>query len=187
MTPFREQKILREFQLLDIDQDGAISLEDFTTAAQRLIAALELDPEGERAQHLLQERRQLWEELCVAADFDHNGSIDAQEYLDFYRTLTQEMSLERPTGWFRRVSAVHLQSMDLDKDGQISLEDYQTFLAAHGASEIDAASCFQRLDLDGNGHLDPEESVLLSLHYYLGDDPELPGNWLWGPPPATKS
>jgi Ca2+-binding EF-hand superfamily protein len=185
MTPFRQEKITREFHLLDVDRDGVISQRDFDAAADRLVASMGLDPEDEAAQAIHRERRQIWEELCVAADFDQSGAVDLREYLDFYRGLTEAMSVERPTGWFRRVSAVHLHSMDLDKDGQISLEDYRTFLEAHGAREIDAAACFERLDLDGNGFLDPEENVLLSLHYYLGDDPSLPGNWLWGPPPCA--
>ena len=49
---------------------------------------------------------------------------------------------------------------------------------------MDGESCFEQLDLDHNGSLDPEECITLCLHYYLGDDPALPGNWLWGLPPA---
>jgi Ca2+-binding EF-hand superfamily protein len=46
-------------------------------------------------------------------------------------------------------------------------------------SEISAA--FNRIDTDGDGTLSTQELVAAIRAYYIGTDPEAPGNWLFGP------
>ncbi len=179
LSEFRTKKITREFKLFDANHDGKLGLEDFEVAAARLVEALGW-PEGDpRSADLRRQRAMIWEEMCVAADFNQSGQIDLEEYLSFYKRMTEEMGPdpESAAPWFRRVCAVHAESIGLGR--AVDFESYERFIQAHGL-DIDARASFDRLDLDSNGLLDPEECVLLCLQFYLAEDPALPGNALWG-------
>jgi hypothetical protein len=50
-----------------------------------------------------------------------------------------------------------------------------------GGSPQDMAHAFAKLDLDGNGTLDPEKIPTAVTEFFTSDDPKARGNWLYGP------
>ena len=182
MEDYRKKKIAREFDFFDTNKDGALGWIDFEIAGRKLALAMGWGEGTEAHAALLKLRRTAWEEICLSADFDESDHVNLEEYLAFYTRLTADMGTDPQSAkpWFKRVCAAHIESMDLEGTGQIDLEGYERFTDAHGAS-FDTGACFARLDIDGNGVLDHDEAVLLSLQFYLSDDPSLPGNWIWGP------
>lgn len=183
LSEFRRQKITKEFNFLDTNADGLLGKVDFELGAARLAEAMGWDKDSDEFKALLKERCLAWEELCLAADFDQSGSVDLPEYQEFYERMTANMGSDpaKAPVWFRRVCAAHVESMDLDGDQKITAEDYARFIKAHNYSGFDVQACFEVLDLDGNGHLDKDECVLLCLQFYLSEDTTLPGNSIWGP------
>lgn len=189
LSDFRKAKIKREFKLLDVNQDNHLGKVDFMLAGQALISAMGWDPDGPASHKLLKKQRLVWEEICLAADFDQSGVVDFHEYLEFYERMTASMGSDPAAApnWFRRVCAAHVESMDIEGKGQVTFEDYQRFIKAHHHDGFDLEASFKHLDLDNNGHIDTHESVLLCLQFYLGEDRSMPGNWLFGPVEAAQT
>ncbi|WP_314250768.1 hypothetical protein [Streptomyces sp. DSM 40907] len=70
----------------------------------------------------------------------------------------------------------------MDDDGLIGLDEYLLLSQAIGgvpAQQMQEA--FHRLDRDGNGTLDPAEIDAAVVEFFTSEDPNAPGNWLYGP------
>jgi hypothetical protein len=72
-------------------------------------------------------------------------------------------------------------ALDMDHDGGVALEDYRYYYACSGQRLSDAGGNFAKLDLNGDGRISREEFTRLCTDFFLGDDPQAPGNWLFGP------
>ena len=185
LSAFRQKKIAHEFRLLDLNGDGHLGKEDFQLAAARLGAAMGWGASEPKLAALIERRESEWDEICLASDFDGSNTVDPEEYLRFYAQVTRGLTpqIETIPGWYRKVCATRVDCIDLDEDGLVTLEEYRRFMTAHGRNDFDIEACFNHLDLKQTGHLDHEECVVLCLQFYLGEDPALPGNSLWGPLP----
>jgi Ca2+-binding EF-hand superfamily protein len=71
--------------------------------------------------------------------------------------------------------------IDQDGDGQITLPNYRRYFEAWGLDETLAELAFAKLDLSGDGHLSRHAFIQLCTNFYISDDPNVPGNWLFGP------
>jgi hypothetical protein len=76
--------------------------------------------------------------------------------------------------------------VDADGNGEISFAEYKDILLAWGGKEEEAATCFQKRALDGNGYFEMSlypkrrRSALQKLkEYFLSNEPEVPGNYLY--------
>ncbi len=68
----------------------------------------------------------------------------------------------------------------MDDDGQITLSDYKAYFKAWGLDEAQAEPAFSRLDLSGDGTLSRTSFTLFGSNFYMSDEENVPGNWLFG-------
>lgn len=125
---------------------------------------------------------QLWHGLAQFADGD--GRISLGEYQRAFTTLV----LEQP-GAFDAAYAPFINTVmamaDHDGDGKLDRHEYRSwFVTAFGISELDSDVGFDKVDADGDGYVTQEEMLAAIRDYYFSDGPQLPGNWLLGPPPV---
>jgi Ca2+-binding EF-hand superfamily protein len=73
-----------------------------------------------------------------------------------------------------------MRIFDRDHDGRINLDDWQLFFRTTGVAEEHFATAFDKLDRDGNGYLTIDEIAAAGREFYGSDDPDAPGNWLYG-------
>ena len=74
-----------------------------------------------------------------------------------------------------------LELWDRDGDGKLSADEYVKLEWCYGVTEEAAREAFRHLDRDGDGYLTLEEGMKAIEEFYLSDDPDAPGNWLFGP------
>ena len=72
---------------------------------------------------------------------------------------------------------------DADGDGRIAEREHLAFLGAYGVATDAARESFRRLDQDGDGFIRQDEFLQSAEDFFLGDDPNAPGTWLFGPLP----
>lgn len=178
-TSVLSTKLHRMFNFLDTDQDGRLTEDDLPAIADRLAASVPAQPA--KAERLRGALGVIWEQHLRHMDYDGNGSIDPAEY---ERGVREAIATD-PTSL---VSALHdvvascLDILDQNDDGLIDLQEY-TLLgqAVTGGTPEDMAVAFARLDLDGNGTLEPEEIRSAVTEYFTSESPDARGNWLYGP------
>lgn len=110
----------------------------------------------------------------------HSGSLNCTESVAGMRKAVDNERQGVLQRLFEMIAA-WMDIADTDGDGPIDEEEYiAMYSKTLGASREDLKVAFTKLDLDGNGTLDNEEAHRAAIEYCSSDDPQAPGNWLFG-------
>ena len=174
------------FNLIDEDGNGIIEASDFALRAQRLATAQNVTDEGVR-ETLRHQVVAWWDHICTIADFDGDARVTLPEWKAYghaiQRGVGEGESMTLRT--LQRAARGTLDAIDRTGSGRVTEEEYADWLDAWGAEG--SAEAFQRLDRGGKGFLTKEDLVVAVQEFYLSDDPDAPGNALYGPLPENPS
>jgi hypothetical protein len=177
----QKKKASHYFDLIDEDENGFIESNDFKLRAERLAEAR--DVTDEEALSKIRDRVMTWwEHLCAIADFDDDDRVTREEWETYWE------SLDAGVNQGGKESEKTLQSLEQAAKGTfkaintnappITQEEYADWLDAWGVEGATAA--FQHLDRDGSGTLTEDNLIEAVKEFYLSNDPEAPGNALYG-------
>lgn len=178
-TDLQIEKLDRAFDHIDADHSGEIERDDLLALGSRVLLGFGEAPTSAKGKQLIDRFDDLWTEILAHADSDGSGAISPAEFRG--AMITAYIEGRKFDKSFRPAATAIAALCDHDGDGAISLQDFQVLQAAFGVRDGDAASAFQRLDTDGNGSLSVDELVQAAHDYYTAEDPNAPGNSLFGP------
>ena len=179
---FQRQKSHHYFDLIDRDEDGYIDGEDFELQASRLADRRDLS--GEAREALKDQMMRWWEQLCATADANEDDQVSREEWDRFWEAInaTVEEGDEDETAQMmkslERAGKVTFQTIDTTGSGEITEDEYEDWLVAWGAEG--SAEAFDELDRNGSGTLSEEDLVEATKEFYLSNDADAPGNFLYG-------
>lgn len=186
LSEFQKSKLARRFELLDADGDGYITAADYDEAAANVCRAFgfaEGSPQQEKV-HVIHLR--LWMALSRRSEADDTGRIDRRQYAE----ACERSIIEAENGYDRTVRPIAQTVFDLvdaDDSGTLEVEELAAWFNAYGVCADDAERAFKRLDRNGDGVLDRAEVEQAFKEFYTGDDPEAPGNAIYGPLPPVRA
>jgi len=172
MTTLLQRKMTLAFDALDSDRDGILNRADFEAIADRYAQLRGWSPGDAEYKRHHGFMVGWWEELRCIADANGDGRVTPAEASTFLEGAD-------PTE-IAAAGEIIFDVLDADYDGQISLPEYGNFLRAMGLDDTAAEESFSRLDSNGDGTISRTEFGTLYADFYLGDDPDAPGNWLYG-------
>ncbi|MGW8379908.1 EF-hand domain-containing protein [Streptomyces sp. ODS28] len=176
-----DRKLNRVYTMLDTDKDGGLVESDVMGLADHLGAAFALPADSPKIQRLRAALEELWKTDVSAMDEDGNGVVDRQEFIAGMR----RSAAADEEGYLGRLSAMvgaWMGVCDADDNGLIDQQEFITmYNRTLGAHPDDLAVAFSKLDLNGDGTLDSEEIHRATQEFYTSEDPQAPGNWLFGP------
>jgi len=176
-SSLRARKNTRVFRLLDANSDGHVQREDLERTARRLAESLGLAPGSDARVALTARFVSQWDRIG-AFDSDGDGKVSLSDWL-----AEADSTLKRPD-FDEIVEAVAGQIFDLvdfDRDGLVNGEEYAIWIGAYGVSKEDAAAAFVKLDENGDRAISRAELVQAARDFHASEDPNAPGNWLYGP------
>ena len=179
LTNLQERKLTRLFHLLDNDSSGFVDGADLDRIACNLAAAIGAAP-GSRPCATLQARYGgIWR-MLLDADANLDGRVTLREW------LRASEGMLRSQGVYDEVIGQLVDKvfdlLDANHVGSITAQEYASWLAASNVTPDAAGEAFQRIDLDSDGALSKDEIRQLFFDFYYSDDPQAPGNWLFGGP-----
>jgi len=176
------QKSHHYFDLIDRDEDGFINGGDFDLQAESLADERNLEEDDREA---LQEQMQgWWRQLCATADTNADDRVSRDEWDEFWKAINASVEEGDDPGEndtlksLERAAKVTFRTIDTTGSGQISEEEYADWLTAWGAEG--SSEAFARLDREDNGYLTEDDLVEATKEFYLSNDPDAPGNSLYG-------
>ncbi|MFY0535226.1 EF-hand domain-containing protein [Nannocystis pusilla] len=121
-----------------------------------------------------------WVNALEPFDTNGDGQIDVDETTaGFERALADSGSYAQQIGV---VAEQYFELADANGDGTIDLKEFQQIFTAVGrGTEAECAEVFRRLDTDGSGALSRQEYHRVVEEFFFSDDPNAPGNQLFGP------
>jgi DNA-binding SARP family transcriptional activator len=175
------RKLKYLFRALDADGDGLLEAESFRAHADRLAALAEHDPElaADVRAHV-----NAWWAGVKPSGADEPASLE--NWLRFWGAWLAAVTRDAEADGgaeLRRMkesAARTFAVMDADRDGRLHVADYERWVETWGL-RFDARANFARLDVDGDGTLGEADVVQLVKEFFLSNDPEAPGNFLYGP------
>jgi Ca2+-binding EF-hand superfamily protein len=179
----QRQKAAHYFNLIDADGNDLIEPADFQRRADRLAEAMEVTSEAERDR--LRRRVMLWwEHLSSLADANDDGRITRHEwemYWERFKIAVSMGSNRRSIERLERVARHTFRAIDRTDSGRVTEGEFSDWLAAWDVDRH--ANVFRRLDRDDKGFLTEEDLTEATKEFYLSNDPDAPGNVLYGPLP----
>jgi len=179
LSDLHARKAEHYFTLIDEDGNGLIEASDFALRAQRLASTQEVTAEGARAA-LREQVVSWWKHICTIADVDGDARVTLPEWKAYWHSVLRGVQRDDGTlDSLHRAARGTLRALDHTASGRVTLDEYADWLDAWGANGAEAS--FRQLDRGGKGFLTEEDVVVAVQEFYLSDDPDAPGNVLYGP------
>jgi Ca2+-binding EF-hand superfamily protein len=178
LSDLKKRKLTRYFRVYDVDDDGRIARPDFERVVEnvRMLHGMGDNSPGHRA--LLAGYLRRWEALRASADADSDGGVDLDEWLAYWDAVLSDEG--RYQAEVASVTDRLFELFDSDADGALGADEFCNFYGVYGLKSDLAREVFADLDLDGDGVVTREELVEMAHQFYRSDDPDAPGNRLFG-------
>lgn len=176
----QRRKAAHYFDLIDEDENGLIEPADFQMRADRLAESFGVTEEDERAV-LRQNIMTWWEHLSTLADANGDDRITREEWQMYWKRFKIAVSMgsgSQAIEKLEKVARSTFRAIDRSKSGKIAEHEFSNWLAAWDVH--DPAYVFQRLDRDDDGVLTEKDLTEATKEFYLSNDPDAPGNVLYG-------
>ncbi len=179
LSDLQTKKLTRYFEVYDVDDDGQIDAGDFERVLENVRI---LHGESDSSPTYVDLRVAYmgrWDKLQASADIDRDGGVDVDEWLAYW-----QQALDDDTRYEAEVSSITntlFTVFDTDEDGEIGPDEFCDFYGVYGLSAALARSVFTELDANSDGVISRDELLEISREFYRGNDPEAPGNILFGP------
>ena len=179
LTELQQQKLTRYFRVYDIDDDGRIGPADFERVIENVRLLHGLNAESPAHQRLREGYASRWDHMRTVADKDADGGVDVEEWLTYWDSvLADDAQFDAEVAV---LESRFFEIFDIDEDGFIGPDEFCNFFSCYGMSAAMARQIFMDLDADGDGAVSHQELMEMAREFYRGDNPNAPGNLLFGP------
>lgn len=179
LTDLQKRKLTLYFHLYDVDDDGQIAWPDFERVAENVRALY--GAEGHSAIHtrIRDGFVRRWGALRASADADQDGGVTMSEWLTYWDGVLADDARHQEE--IASVTERLFELFDTDEDGLLGADEFCNFYGIYGLKSAQARLVFMDLDADGDGAVTRRELTDMAHQFYRSDDPDAPGNRLFGP------
>lgn len=172
-----ERKYAKRFEMLDADGSGVVDRADFELLTDRLVKGLGVTDGSPKAERVRAGYLELWSSL--------RRMIGDGDELSRPAFISGLIRMAGDRAGFKRVieplARLNLSLCDADGDGNLNEAEFVNLLKLFNATSVgEAGEIFHRLDANGDGFLSLEEILDALCDFYVSEDPNAPGNSLFG-------
>ncbi|MEC3974506.1 EF-hand domain-containing protein [Amycolatopsis sp. H20-H5] len=173
------RKMDHVFDMLDVTKDAHLAEDDFAELAAGISAIVPGQHNQQKIAAFRDAMLGWFHALLLAQGLPMDGSMEREQ---FRAAMVKVILGEgRYVEVFEPVAVTWFRLYDADDSNSLSLEEFQVLSRALQISEADTEAGFCKFDFNGDGELSEEEFLTVARQFYAGEDPDAPGNWLYGP------
>ncbi|MFT7197758.1 MAG: Ca2+-binding EF-hand superfamily protein [Marinoscillum sp.] len=181
ISEFQEKKLSHLFHLLDSHKNGYLHLDDFSEIAESIRIGLNYEEGGKKHVFLAEKSAKFFHTLLQEIPHTGNQIITKQEWID---CIAKDVILgdnEDTLLEFQEFIIVFLFDLfDDNHDGYISTDEYVDMFVVYGIDIKYSAKAFLNLDVNRDDKLSRNELLHAFDTFLLSDNPDNPGNWIFG-------
>ncbi|CAG4982075.1 unnamed protein product [Colias eurytheme] len=185
VSDFRKKKLLFVFKtIFDADESGEVEKQDFDLFLERISKLLgwkESDVVYQVAQESL---AKIWKGISCGADTDKDGKVTADEWLAMW-DLPASVCRSCFNEWQKLFCKVFFYIQDKSSDGAVDCQEFVDVHAAIGLPKEEASEAFNKLS-QGKSGVSWEDYQQLFKEFFIADDVNAPGNYIFGAAPFLK-
>jgi Ca2+-binding EF-hand superfamily protein len=179
LSDLRRRKFTNYFSILDRSGNGKLGEADLARIVEGVTAVRGVELGSEEYAAMEAAIMATWTHLMEHADQTRDGSISLDEWLATLEDTAADE--EKYATYVTPFAGGVIALLDLDGDGIVGLGEYQKFFQIFGISQAGAEEAFYHLDVRGDGRVTIDEALERVREFHCSDDPDAPGNWLFGP------
>jgi Ca2+-binding EF-hand superfamily protein len=176
LTTLQKAKLKRMFDVYDRNHDGFIERSDYEAVIASLAAARKLPPGSDVHRTLEASYLGVWVGLRSHADRNRDSRVTFDEMSAY------NVAVMSDTKAFQQqvlgLASVLVDLFDSDGDGAVTETEYREF--ARCLQFDPGPASFKKLDGAGSGKLSKAALMDRVREFYLSDDAQAGGNWLFG-------
>jgi Ca2+-binding EF-hand superfamily protein len=156
---FQRVKLIRAWNIMDINRDGKCTQDDFIEWGRRVASASEIEFTSDLEEAYIS----VW-----GLYFGDGKGDDMEEWIEFMSSIADSPGVIEIGA---KNALIMFDAIDTDHDDFISPLEYKSFVRPLGVTSDNAISAFQMIDADEDGFLSREEFALACSHYYFDKEP----------------
>lgn len=181
ITEFQKKKLSHFFNILDSQKKGYLQIDNFSDIVENIRISFGYTPEDKKYKFLAEKSTRFFHKLLNSAIHADPQSISEQEWIDHIETEIIDGGNEDLFDDFAEFIIGFLFDMfDDDHDGYISTDEFVDMFIVYGIDIRYSAKAFLNLDVTKDGRLSKNELIHAFETFLLSDDPQEPGNWIFG-------
>jgi hypothetical protein len=183
ISPLRKTKIEHFFNVLDTNRNQVLQPDDFKSVAVRICELAEIDKFDKRFDNTIVQSYRIF--IQVLTDLEKHVELEinkAEWVLFFERNLISDLDAAPPIEHYvTRVVYYIFNLFDINQDSVLSMDEFVNMFQVYSIDAEYSEHAFNQLDLNGDGVISRDEFVNAVKEYFLSDDENARGNWIFGP------
>jgi juvenile hormone diol kinase len=174
----QKRKLKRMFVFYDLDKDGVLTKDDFEILTKNFAKTRNLTIDSKEIMPLQGMFMKQWEDLVHIADTNKDNKVTIDEWLVYWdKILSSEELYNAVVNGF---GEFFFNLLDRDGDKKVSAKEYEEYISSFQVNDFDIKNIFSRLT-NNTGVLELEDARRMGVEFFLKNEDELKGNFLFGP------
>ncbi|XP_055342295.1 sarcoplasmic calcium-binding protein, alpha chain-like [Paramacrobiotus metropolitanus] len=178
--------------VLDVDGNGYTNEDDFVRIAlNHAVFFCKGAYFKDIYENYIETFQNIWRQLSSEADTNQDGIVCFEEWYAYLQRLQQTgmRSFEELPGYLREFIEHHFNAYDMNRDGQVDVNEYRLYLCGRNMDLKMAGACFDALLAGGDrakGTINKRQFCALMFDFLFSLSPDSQGTFLCGPLHSVK-
>ncbi len=181
LSKFQKTKLTYLFGLFDFKKNGVIRKDDFMELAAKISEELNLPADKSLAAK--ESSYTFFRRMVEDMDPDARYEVRLEKWLAFFdEEIVNNEDTQIMEEYANLILGYIFGYFDDNKDGFISVQEYDHMFATLGMSELHAGVAFHGIDKNNDYRLSRYELIMAVESFLTSDDPKNSDNWVFGDP-----
>ncbi len=182
LSDLQKRKLTHLFKINNLSGDGHLAREDMEIAMKNMAHEFNVATSSETFSDLKTMFESQWEQIKGFADPNGDGRVTLPEWLTYWdNILSVDGALDMLVMGYNASFHALFDLVDPSgPKGAFNTDRWGKYFAAYNQPREYGVSAIKAIDKNGSGLVDVNEAMLATREFF-GDDPNAPGNALFGP------
>ncbi len=180
LTKIQVDKLTHFFNILDHNGNGVLQEDDFKGVGENICITSDIEYGSDQYYKVIYKSKKLFLQFLKDLGKD-NHEITLQDWITFFdEGVISNKDLGKLKFYIKLTVKYIFDLFDQNGDGRISIDEYLDMFTSYRIDVKFSAKSFLRLDTNRDEFISKEELLNAVFEFFISDDPDADGNWIFG-------